>query len=111
MDRVSEAIDPVTHTLHARGTVANPRHQLKAEMFVSVVVPGAAATGTSVPVRAVVLVGERHFVFVEEAPGAFHRREVRVGAERDTDVLVTAGVRPGERVVTDGSVLLEHLLD
>lgn len=111
MDLVSEAIDPTTHTLHARGSVANPGRLLKAEMFVSVVVMGAAARGTSVPARAVVLVGERHFVFVEEAPGAFRRREVRVGSERDADVLVTAGVRPGERVVTDGSVLLEHLLD
>ncbi len=111
LDRVSEAIDPVTHTVKARGIVPNPYRRLKAEMFVSVDVPSRATSDVSVPSPAVFLKGDRHFVFVEERPGTFVRREVDVSAERDHRVLVSAGVRAGERVVTDGCVLLEGLLD
>ncbi len=111
IDIVSAAIDPGTHTLRARGTVENPDHLLKAEMFVSVIVPGHAAPEPSVPARAVFLRGEKHYVFVERAPGTFERREVRIHAERDTDVTVSAGLRAGDRVVTDGCVLLQRLLD
>lgn len=111
IDHVSESIDPGTHTLRARGTVENRDRLLKAEMFVGVIVPGRPAAAASVPSSAVFLRGDRHYVFVERAPGHFERREVRIGAERDTDITVSAGLRPGDRVVTDGCVLLQRMLD
>jgi membrane fusion protein, heavy metal efflux system len=111
VDRVSASIDPGTHTVRARGLVANPDRALKAEMFVSVDVPAHASRDVSVPSQAVFLKGDRHFVFVEGPPGTFTRREVLISAEHDTRVLVSMGVRSGERVVTDGCVLLEQLLD
>ncbi len=111
LDVVSESIDPVTHTVTARGTVENPRRRLKAEMFVSVELPGPAEEGASVPSAAVFLKGDRHFVFVEVASGSFERREVRVRDEHDSSVLISSGIRPGDRVVTAGCVLLEQLLD
>ena len=113
IDIVSESIDPNTHTVRARGSVNNPRRALKAEMYVNVSVDVAAhgAAMASVPARAVFLRGDRHYAFVEEMPGTFVRREVRVGAEQDARVLVMDGLRAGQRVVTDGSVLLQQLLD
>jgi len=110
---VSESIDPGTHTLRARGTVNNPDRVLKAEMLVSADLPErpGAGAGASVPSRAVFLKGERHYVFVEQTPGTFVRREVSVRAERDHQVLVSVGVRVGDRVVTDGCILLEQLLE
>ncbi len=111
LDVVSESIDPVTHTVLARGTVENPDRRLKAEMFVTADLPAAPTRDVSVPSPAVFLKGDRHFVFVEERPGTFVRRQVEVRSEEDTRVLVSAGVRAGERVVTDGCVMLEELLD
>jgi len=111
LDVVSEAIDPVTHTLRARGTVPNPDRQLKAEMFVSVHAPTRASADVSVPAPAVFLRGDRHYVFVEEQPGTFVRRQVDVHDEHDDRVLISAGVHAGERVVTEGCVLLEQLFD
>jgi len=111
VDRISESIDPGTHTVRARGMVENPDHVLKAEMFVSVDVPARPSQDVSLPSQAVFLKGDRHFVFVEGPPGTFTRREVLISAEHDTHVLVSMGVRAGERVVTDGCVLLEQLLD
>jgi cobalt-zinc-cadmium efflux system membrane fusion protein len=111
IDIVSESIDPGTHTVRARGTVENPEHLLKAEMYVSVDLQRRAEALATVSSRAVFLRGEKHYAFVEEHPGTFVRHEVSVGGEQDQRVLVQAGLRPGQRVVTDGSLLLQQLLD
>src|SRR5262249_11390823 len=108
---VGAGLDPATHTVQVRGDVLDSRHELKPEMFVSVDVPRQAIAGTSVPAAAVYLHGDRHFVFVEQLPGCFTRREVTLGAEDADRVVVTAGVRAGERVVSDGAILLQQLLD
>ena len=111
LDHVSESIDPGTHTIRARGRVDNRGRRLKAEMFVAVDFPTRPSLGLSVPSRAVLLKGDRHYVFVEERPGTFVRHEIHISADHDTHVLVPDGVRRGDRVVTEGSVLLEQLLD
>jgi cobalt-zinc-cadmium efflux system membrane fusion protein len=110
VDIVSEFIDPATRTIKVRGTVDNARRLLKAEMFVSVNLPDAEIPGTTVPSKAVFLKGERHYVFVEAAAGQFSRQEVKIGLEQNGRVLVVAGVEPGQRVVTDGCVLLQQTL-
>ena len=110
MDTVSEFIDPDTRTIKVRGTVDNARRVLKAEMFVSVTLPDGEAPGASVPAKAVFLKGDKHYVFVEEQPGQFARREVQIGAEQNGRVLVLAGAQLGQRVVTDGCILLQQML-
>jgi len=110
VETVSEFIDPATRTIKVRGSVDNTRRLLKAEMFVSVQFPGGEAPGATVPAKAVFLKGQRHYVFLEEKPGEFERKEVRIGSEQDGRVLVVAGVQPGQRVVTDGCILLQQIL-
>jgi cobalt-zinc-cadmium efflux system membrane fusion protein len=107
---VSEFIDSTTRTIKVRGKVDNAQRRLKAEMFVSVNLPGKETMGASVPAKAVYLKGDKHYVFVEEEPGKFARKEVQIGSEQDGHVLVLAGVERGERVVTDGCILLEQTL-
>src|SRR5262249_46791387 len=106
VDTVSQYVDPVTRTIKVRGRIDNPQRLLKAEMFVSVTMPGEQAPGASVPSKAVFLNGDKHYVFVEDQPGQFVRHEVQLGAEQADKILVTSGVSPGQRVVTDGCVLL-----
>jgi cobalt-zinc-cadmium efflux system membrane fusion protein len=75
-----------------------------------VTLPDGQVPGASVPARAVLLRGDKHYVFVEEQPGQFAQREVQLGAEQNGRVLVLAGVQLGQRVVTDGCILLQQLL-
>jgi membrane fusion protein, heavy metal efflux system len=110
VDVVSEFIDPGTRTIKVRGTVDNIQRLLKAEMFVSVNLAGEGSLGASVPAKAVYLKGEKHYLFVEEQPGRFARKEVQVESEQDGHVLVVAGVQRGQRVVTDGCLLLQQTL-
>ena len=110
VNTVSESIDPATRTVKVRGSVDNANRLLKAEMFVGVNVPLDQNSGASVPAKAVFLNGEKHFVFVQSGPGTFERKEVIVGSEQDGNLPVMAGVQPGERVVTDGCILLQQVL-
>src|SRR5215471_12570108 len=107
---VSEFIDPATRTIKVRGTVDNKQRLLKAEMFVTVNLPEEQPSGVTVPSKAVFLKGERHYVFIEQQPGEFTRREVQIGSEQDGRVVLQAGVAPGQRVVTEGCILLQQTL-
>jgi len=108
---VGDALDPATRTVKARGRLANPERLLKAEMYVDVLVRDPAARpGLEVPTTAVVADGERRFVFVEEGKGSFRRRPVTAGPERAGRTQILSGLAQGQRVVTDGSLLLESVL-
>ena len=98
-----------------RGVVNNPDKLLKAEMFVNVDLAQEPAkvvqTSVEIPTKAVFLKGEKHYVFVQEQPEQFKRQEVAIGMEADNHVLILSGLAPGQRVVTDGCILLEQLLE
>ena len=79
-------------------------------MFVTVELPADHPPGTDIAAKAVFLKGARHYVFVEAGPGEFVRREIRAGPEHDGKVPVFDGLLPGQRVVTEGSLLLEQLV-
>jgi RND family efflux transporter MFP subunit len=110
VDIVSEFIDANTRSIKVRGKMDNARRLLKAEMFVSVNLPSEKTAGASVPSKAVFLQGEQHFVFLETQDGQFARREVQIGPEQDGHVAVLAGLQAGQRVVTEGCLLLQQLL-
>lgn len=110
VDNVSTFLDPNSRTIKVRGSVDNNGRLLKAEMFVTVALQEDRCAVASVPSKAVFLRGEKHYVFVETAPGQFMRREVKSGSEDDGHIPIFAGVDPGEKVVTDGCLLLQQLL-
>ena len=111
VDMVSDFLDPATRTIRVRGSVDNSRRRLKAEMFMTADLgSGIPTSGTDVPAKAVFLVGEKHFLFIEENRGEFVRREIKAGPEHDGKVLVLDGLQPGQNVVTDGSLLLQQML-
>ena len=111
VDKVSEFIDSNTRTIKVRGSVDNSRRRLKAEMFVSVNVPSDEVANISVPAAAVFLKGEKHFVFIQEQPGQFARREVAIGSEQAGRVLILNGLQAGQQVVTDGCIFLQQRME
>lgn len=106
---ISDFLDPSTRTIKVRGSVDNSKRQLKGEMFVSVELPATQQTGFDISSRAIFLKGEKHYVFLEESPGEYERREIRIGSEHEGKTLVLDGVQLGQRVVTSGCLLLEQM--
>jgi membrane fusion protein, heavy metal efflux system len=113
VDLVGPSLDPSTRTVKVRGSVANPDGALKAEMYVTAEVTdaGGPPPGVEVPAKALFLAGDQRWVFVEEAPGRFRRQAVAVGPEREGWIAVPEGLAAGDRVVTEGSLLLQQMLD
>jgi cobalt-zinc-cadmium efflux system membrane fusion protein len=109
IDGVSDSLDPTTHMVTVRGRVENPERRLKAEMFVTVEFSVDAPAGVEIPVKAVFMKNERHYVYVEEAGGTYSRREVELGPEHDGKILVRSGVTAGQRIVTEGGLLLDEV--
>jgi cobalt-zinc-cadmium efflux system membrane fusion protein len=103
---IDPQVNPETRTAKVRVEVPNPRRELRLGMYADVVVAGAP--GASVPViprSAVQNVGDRTVVYLANPrePGKFTEREVRLGDASGEQVEVTAGVQPGDVVVTEGS--------
>jgi cobalt-zinc-cadmium efflux system membrane fusion protein len=106
---VADAVDPQTRMVRVRGEVDNSDRRLRAEMYVTADVQGEQVRSVQVPAGAVFLVGERHYLFVEQAPGRFERREVEPGCAADDRIGIRSGLAAGDRVVAAGSTLLEQL--
>jgi membrane fusion protein, heavy metal efflux system len=107
---VSQFLDPNTLTVKARADVANPERLLRAEMLVTVAIePPADRMVEEVPARAVLLAGEKHYVYKAAGGGSFARTVVDVGREHGGVLQVDHGLEPSDSVVVDGALLLEKL--
>ena len=109
LDVVSDFIDRETRTVKVRGTLDNADRRLKGEMFVTAELETPPLKGFAVPAKAVFLIGDRYFVFVEEGSGRYVRREVQAGPERGGKVPVSGGLKDGDKVVVDGSLFLQQI--
>ena len=111
LEIIGRELDPTTRTIKARCLVDNADNLLRAEMYVTVDVASSGTTGVNVPTKALFLKGEQHSVFVETAPAQFAWRTVKLGVESDSRTAITDGILPGERVVGEGCLLLESILE
>ncbi|WP_286758180.1 efflux RND transporter periplasmic adaptor subunit [Ralstonia sp. RL] len=106
VERVGLALDPATRRVQVRCSVKNPEHKLKPEMFARVsFLADGRKTGVQVPNTGLVADGLHSYVFVEKQPGTFEKRAVTVTV-RGSDSSFIEGVSGGERVVTEGALLL-----
>jgi cobalt-zinc-cadmium efflux system membrane fusion protein len=91
--------------------VDNSSGLLKAELYVTVEIPDVSSQKLQVPSKAVFLRNNQYFVFLEVASGQFQRRPVKLGSEREGKVAILEGLQQGQRLVTEGCLLLQSLMD
>ena len=111
IDSIADFIDPTSRAIKVRATVDNAARKLKGEMFVTAEIDDEDRKALTIPAESALLVGAKHYVFVEGANGEFRRVEVDVGSEIDGSVSVRSGIGAGQRVVGSGALLLEQLLE
>jgi cobalt-zinc-cadmium efflux system membrane fusion protein len=116
LDYITDALDPTTRTARVRCSIANPAHKLKAEMYATVSIGVEGRPVPAVSRSAVLHIAEQSVVFVENgtAPDGrlrFVRKVVAVDESDGADyVPVLRGLRPGDRVVSAGGILLSGML-
>ncbi len=111
LDLIGDSLDATTRTVRARGSVENSSKLLKSELYVTVEVPDAVPMSLQVPSKAVFLRENQYYLFLETGAGQFQRHAVKVGSERDGKVAILEGLKPGQRLVTEGCLLLQSLMD
>jgi len=106
---INDSLDPATRAFKVRVDVDNAARAFKAEMLVDAEVTVSVVHAFRVQEKAVFFKGDRHYVFTEISPSTFTRREVRIGSRDNGLIQIVSGLSDGERVVTEGSMLLEQI--
>jgi cobalt-zinc-cadmium efflux system membrane fusion protein len=71
----------------------------------------AGAKSIAIPAKAVLSDSEHSRVIVDTGSGVFKARVVSVGPEVDGMVRVLSGIKPGERIVTEGALFLRNEME
>ncbi len=105
---VAPVVDTRTRTIKSRAALDNPDGALRANMYARAQISVSSAGGTALVPRAAVQEAKgAQLVFVALAVDEYETRRVRVDPSDGELVAVTAGLEPGELVVTTGSFLLK----
>jgi cobalt-zinc-cadmium efflux system membrane fusion protein len=107
---ISDFIDPLTRTVKVRVSVPNESMKLKAEMFVQANIALAKVDGVLVPAKAIILIGEKNYVFLETDVNQFTRKEVKIGAQFADKSEIVEGVKGDDKIVVDGALYLNEIL-
>jgi membrane fusion protein (multidrug efflux system) len=100
-------ISPNTGTREARAEVPNAEGVLRPGQFVRVILRGATRpNAVTVPQRAVLEGPQGKFVYVVDEKGTAQPRPVEAGEWAGDLWVIYAGLKPGERVITDGVMKL-----
>ena len=100
-------LDPQTHTAKVRLDFPNPHLDLKPQMFAEVEIKVDYGRPMVVPQEAVLDSGDRQTVFIAHEGGYFEPRQITIGPQVDSKVVVLSGLKPGETIVTSGNFLVD----
>jgi membrane fusion protein, multidrug efflux system len=104
---IDNTVDKTTGTILCKATFTNEAKRLWPGLFVNVVVQlSTQPNAILAPSQAVQTSQEGQIVFVVKPDLTVEIRPVEVGRPVNGDVIITKGLKPGERVVTDGQLRL-----
>lgn len=110
--QIAPALDGQTRLLKVQAEVENPQQVLKSGLFGQVRLLGAVAgEALEIPGNAVQMIDGKAFVFIERESDLFELRRVETGSRRGKSILIAAGLKADEKVVsTQGFALKSEVL-
>ena len=107
VERTGFALDPATRRVQIRAGVPNADGRLRPEMYVRVAfLSESAESAVAVANTGLITEGVNTYAFVEKHPGVFEKRQVSLALRGRDRSYVNGGLQAGERVVTEGALLL-----
>jgi len=101
---LSSTVDTATRSVTVRVQAPTTRRPLRiGETVFGAIAVSSRAAAIVVPLEALVPEGDAFHVFVVDANGVAHEREVKVGGKTSTTAEITEGLKAGERIVTMGA--------
>ncbi|MCI0355025.1 MAG: FixH family protein [Acidobacteria bacterium] len=105
---IEPMLNQQTRTVPVRIQVPNPGLRLRPGMYANArLMASLGESVLAVPRSAVLETGTRRVVYVAKGDGVFEGRQVDLGPSTEDYVAVLAGLREGERVVTQGNFLID----
>ncbi len=111
LQHVDDFVDSERRVVQARAELDNRSRSIKAGQYVRAQVALPGQGGVSLPDAAVLLIDGKQVVFVEEGKGHYARRAVQAEELGDGRLWVREGLPAGSRVVVEGGLLLQQLVD
>ena len=109
IDYVAPAIDPITRRLLVRATIDNKDGLLKPEMFANVTIStGGDHSSVAVPKKALIYEGQHVRLWVAHEDKTIELRDIETGLSNGDSVEVKTNLRPGEKIVTRGSLFIDR---
>ena len=117
VESIANGVDPDTRTLRIRATIDNRDRNLKARMLVRATLQIPPREGdTVIPRNALSVSNGDFYAFVQKGDSGedadhFERRKLEVDQENTDKVIVKQGLKSGERVVSNGSLILSQMFE
>src|SRR4051812_39989740 len=106
---VAAAIDPATRRLLVRATIDNKDGALKPEMFANVTLFSASDhPAVGVPKQALIYEGDQVRIWVAHEDKTIELRQIKPGLTNGDLVEVVGNLKPGEQIVTKGSLFIDR---
>jgi multidrug efflux system membrane fusion protein len=103
---VNNTVDPTTGTIQLKATFDNAENVLWPGQYVDVVLTLTTEPAVVVPSQAVQPGQQGPYVFVVNPDLTVQPRSLELGRRLATETIITKGLAPGDRVVTDGQLRL-----
>ncbi|RYD38156.1 MAG: efflux RND transporter periplasmic adaptor subunit [Verrucomicrobiaceae bacterium] len=104
-------LNPMTRTTDVRVEIANPevdgRRELLHKVYADGIVSATAPEVLAVPRSTVLSTGQGSLVYVDHGDGTYEQRAVETGRVGDTLVEIVSGLKAGEKVVSNGNLLID----
>jgi len=108
VDYVYPTIDPESRTVRVRLKFANPRGELKPNMYSEVTIYGEARKDVlTIPREALIRTGKSERAILALGNGRFRPAQVVSGMEAGDQIEIVVGLLEGERIVSSGQFLLD----
>lgn len=104
---VSPNMDDMQRSAKVRVMLENPERKLRNNAFAKGVIEIEADETLTVPRSAVLWPSDAPRVYVQKQEGLFEPRTLKLGRAGDTLWEVLDGLKPGDRVVTNGAMLID----
>ncbi|WP_321474301.1 efflux RND transporter periplasmic adaptor subunit [uncultured Paludibaculum sp.] len=105
--RIADSVEPTTRTVKVRAELQNPAGRLLPEMFGRVRHVETMAPMAAIPAQAILQGQSGTYVYRETQPGRYQQTQIQTGNRAGDLVGVPSGLKPGDRIVTDGVMLLK----
>ena len=106
---VSTAIDPASRRLVVRATIDNKDGKLKPEMFANVTLYSAGDhPAVGVPKQALIYEADQVRLWVAHEDKTIELRQIKPGLTNGDLVEVIGNLKPGEQIVTKGSLFIDR---